>query len=257
MILLLWGFLRKKKNALARLFCCNIGDFPIKYLGVPLHFSKLKREDIQPVVDKLMKRIAGWKGKLLSTAGKLTLLKSCLVSIPVYLISVIKFPKWAIECINSQMANFLWNDHEGKHKYHLSNWQSLALLKDYGGWGIPDLGCLNMSLLSSWINRYHLSGDVIWKKIIDHKYRTKRPNLFCCPVIGASPFWRGVLWASKAAQLGVRWKIGDGRSVRFWEDLWFGTCSIAILYWELYTIADQKKCHRGISLGWNRPQNLL
>ena len=126
-----------------------------------------------------MKIIAGWKGKLLSTAGKLTLLKSCLVSIPVYLICVIKFPKWAIECINSQMANFLWNDHEGKHKYHLSNWQSLAMPKDYGGWGIPDLGCLNMSLLSSWINRYHLSGDVIWKKIIDHKYRTKRPNLFC------------------------------------------------------------------------------
>ena len=59
-------------------------------------------------------------------------------------------------------------------------------------------------------------------------------------MIGASPFWRGVLWASKAAQLGVRWKIGDGRSVRFWEDLWFGTCSIAILYWELYTIADKK-----------------
>jgi hypothetical protein len=43
----------------ARLFCCNIGNFPIKYLGVPLHYTKLKREDIQPVVDKLIKRIAG------------------------------------------------------------------------------------------------------------------------------------------------------------------------------------------------------
>ena len=89
-------------------------------------FANLKREDIQPVVDKLIKRIAGWKGKLLSIAGKLTLLKSCLASIPIYLLSVIKFPKCAIENINSHMTNFLWNDQEGKHKYHLSNFQSLA-----------------------------------------------------------------------------------------------------------------------------------
>ena len=124
--LLTLGLDEDENNSLARLFCCNIGSFPIKYLGVPLHFSKLRREDIQPVVDKLINRIAGWRGKLLSTAGKLTLLKSCLASIPIYLLSVIKFPKWAIEKINSQMGNFLWNDSEGKHKYHLSNWLSVA-----------------------------------------------------------------------------------------------------------------------------------
>jgi len=119
--LLTLGLDENENNNFARLFCCKIGSFPIKYLGVPLHFSKLKREDIQPVVDKLIKRVAGWRGKLLSSAGKLTLLKSCLASIPIYLLYVIKFPKWAIESFNSQMGNFLWNDNEGKHKYHLSN----------------------------------------------------------------------------------------------------------------------------------------
>ena len=145
-----------EQNALARLFCCNISTFPIKYLGVPLHYSKLKREHIQPVIDKMIKRIAGWKGRLLSSAGKLTLLKSCLASIPVYLLSVIKFPKWAIEHINSQMANFLWHDAEGNYKYHLSNWQSLSQKKEHGGWGIPDMSNMNLCLLASWINRYHL-----------------------------------------------------------------------------------------------------
>ena len=91
----------------ARLFCCKVDSFPFTYLGVPLHHSKLRRVDIQPVVDKVIKRIAGWKGKLLSYGGKLTLLKSCLTSIPTYLMSIIKFPKWAIESINSQMAHFL------------------------------------------------------------------------------------------------------------------------------------------------------
>jgi hypothetical protein len=46
----------------------------------------------------------------MSHATRLALLKSCLASIPIYLMSVIKFLKWAIEAINSQMGNFLWND---------------------------------------------------------------------------------------------------------------------------------------------------
>ena len=48
--------------------------------------------------------------------------------------------------------------------YHLSNRYSLAQTKEHGGWGIPDIGNMNLCLLASWINRYHLSDAVIWKK---------------------------------------------------------------------------------------------
>ena len=75
---------------------CVLGDFPIKYLGIPLHFSKLRREDLQPLVDSLLKRLAGWRGKLLSSAAKRELVQSCLASIPVYLLTFFKFPKWAL-----------------------------------------------------------------------------------------------------------------------------------------------------------------
>lgn len=37
------------------IFGCSIGTigtFPIKYLGIPLHYNKLRREDIQPIMDK-------------------------------------------------------------------------------------------------------------------------------------------------------------------------------------------------------------
>ena len=40
----------------AELFNCDIGSFPIKYLGPPLHHCKLRREDLQPVIDKIIKR---------------------------------------------------------------------------------------------------------------------------------------------------------------------------------------------------------
>ena len=95
------------------------------------------------------------------------------------------------------MANFLWHDTEGKYKYHLSNWYSLAQTKKHGGWGIPDIGIMNLCLLASWINRYHISDEVIWKNIIDFKYNSN-PNVFCNPEISSSAFWKGVLWAYKS-----------------------------------------------------------
>ena len=84
---------------------CRIGSFPIKYLGIPLHYNKLRTKDIQPLVDKIMKRMEGWRGKLLSYAGRILLIKTCLASIPVYLLSFFKFPKWALDLINNQMAH--------------------------------------------------------------------------------------------------------------------------------------------------------
>lgn len=115
---------------------CKVGNFPIKYLGIPLHYDKLRREDIQPLIDKIIKRIAkdiqppiykiikriaGWRGKMLSYKGRLILIQASLASIPVYLLSFFKFPKWTIELINTQKANSLWNDFEGHRKIHLAN----------------------------------------------------------------------------------------------------------------------------------------
>jgi hypothetical protein len=68
----------EESQSYSQIYCCRLGTFPFTYLGVPLHYGKLKREDIQPIVDKIIKRIAGWKGKLLSYGARLTLLRTCL-----------------------------------------------------------------------------------------------------------------------------------------------------------------------------------
>ena len=60
----------------------------MKYLGVPLHHSRLRKEDLQPVIDKLIKKAASWRGRLMSHAAKLELVRSVLASIPIYLLIV-------------------------------------------------------------------------------------------------------------------------------------------------------------------------
>jgi hypothetical protein len=55
-------------------------------------------------------------------SARFVLIKTCLASIPVYILSFLKFPKWAIQLLNYHMANCLWNDDsEGNSKYQLVN----------------------------------------------------------------------------------------------------------------------------------------
>lgn len=143
-------------NIMTSIFGCPVGTFPIKYLGIPLHHEKLCREDLQPLVDKIVKRIAGWRGKLLSYAGRIVLIRTCLTSIPIYLMSFFKFPKWALDIINSHMACCLWNDFEGHGKIHLAKWRMVCMDKKYGGLGILNIRDLNRVLLGSWVKRFIL-----------------------------------------------------------------------------------------------------
>lgn len=191
------------------------------------------------MVDKIIKRIAGWKGKLLSYAGRLVLIKTCLSSIPVYLMSFFKFPKWALELINSHLANFLWNDFEGHGKIHLANWDMVCMQKEHGGLRVPNLRDLNMVLLGSWIKRFLKGENKLWYEIVKEKYTRNAVNIFCLPHAPSSQFWKGIIWAVKALKFGYRWQIGDGVKIRFWEDIWFRNSPLAVQFWDLYCICDQ------------------
>lgn len=222
------------------IFQCKSGRFPIKYLGLPLHFDKLRREDLQPLVDSLLSRMAGWRGKLLSSEARRLLIQTVLASIPVYMLSFFKFPKWALKLINTQLTNCLWSDEDGNRKIHLANWPSVCMKKEFGGLGIPNLQDLNLCLLGSWVKRYINGEGSLWRKIIDAKYDTKSPNILCCQDPHPSLFWKGVMWATQAVKMGYRWKVGDGKSIKFWEDVWFGTSPLSILYWDIYSVSNQQ-----------------
>jgi hypothetical protein len=76
----------------------------------------LRKEDLQPVVAKVIRKAGRWGGKLLSYKAKIISIKSCIATTPNYLLSVINFPKWALSLINSQIAHFMWGNYDGQHK---------------------------------------------------------------------------------------------------------------------------------------------
>jgi hypothetical protein len=90
-----------KSIEFSNMFNYAIGNCPIKYLGVPVVGSRLHVADWLSIVEKLMKRLDGWKGSALSLGGRLTLIHSCLSNLPIYTMLMYWFPMSPLEKCSS------------------------------------------------------------------------------------------------------------------------------------------------------------
>jgi hypothetical protein len=48
------------------------------------------------------------------------------------------------------------------------------------------------------------------------------------------------MWASKAVKFRYKWQVGNGKSIKFWEDIWFGNSTLATQFWDLYFVSNQQ-----------------
>jgi len=69
------------------LFVRKSGDFPTRYLGIPIHFRQLRNDGWRKVEERFERQLSSWKGKHLSIGGRLTLINSVLSSLPMYMMS--------------------------------------------------------------------------------------------------------------------------------------------------------------------------
>lgn len=88
------------------IFNCQIGQFPIKYLGVPVSPSRLQVSDWLPLVEKSSKRLDVWKDGNLSIAGRTTLISSSLNNSPIYHMSIYLLPKTTVKKLNKIRRTF-------------------------------------------------------------------------------------------------------------------------------------------------------
>ena len=82
-----FGEARGSLHTYMELFGCKQGDFPMKYLGIPIQYKKLRNSDWRVIEEHVEKRLSSWKGKHLSIGGRLTLINSVLSSLPMYMMS--------------------------------------------------------------------------------------------------------------------------------------------------------------------------
>ena len=84
----------------AELFGCEQGQFPIRYLGIPIHYRRLTNAEWKHVEERFEARLASWRAKLLSLGGRLVLINSVLINMVLYMISFFQLPKGVLKKID-------------------------------------------------------------------------------------------------------------------------------------------------------------
>ncbi|WVZ71809.1 LOW QUALITY PROTEIN: hypothetical protein U9M48_020345 [Paspalum notatum var. saurae] len=187
----------------------ELGSFPFRYLGLPLHYRKLGNSDWKHIEERFEQRLSGWKGKLLSVGGRLVLINSVLSSLPMFMLSFFAIPKGVLKKLEYYRSRFFWQNDQHKKKYHLIKWDQIRQPKEQGG--IIDLEVQNKCLLSKWLFKL-ANEDGIWQHLIRNKYLKSKP-------LGS----------------GIK-KTG----VRFWKDTWCGNQPLKLSYPSLFGIARKK-----------------
>lgn len=62
----------------------KVASWPTSYLGLPLGDKSRSKSKWDQIIEKCASRLAPWRGKFLSRGGKLTLIQSVLLSLPLY-----------------------------------------------------------------------------------------------------------------------------------------------------------------------------
>jgi len=88
---------------------CNIMKTPFNYLGVTVGGNHKRCVFWEGVLNKLRSMLISWKGKFLSLASKICLIKSVLTSLPLFYISFFCMPTIVVKEVKKIRKSFLWD----------------------------------------------------------------------------------------------------------------------------------------------------
>jgi hypothetical protein len=151
------------------------------------------------VEEKFGKKIAGWKGNMLSIGDRVTLVNACLSSIALYMLSFLEAPKGFINKADMHRKIMVWQEIDGRKRYHLVNWHTMCLPKDCGGLGVLDLTTMNKSLLCKWLWKLE-NNEGTWQQLLLRKYLQNQVLANATVGQGCSHFWQGLMYVNPIFQ---------------------------------------------------------
>ncbi|GKC12361.1 RNA-directed DNA polymerase, eukaryota, reverse transcriptase zinc-binding domain protein [Tanacetum coccineum] len=122
---------------------CSASNLPFSYLGLPIGSNMNRISNWNSLIDRFKNRLSGWKANMLSSGGRLTLIKSVLGSLGIYYFSIFKVPEAVLKVLESLHALFFW-----------------------GTTGVGSLKSFNNSLLLKWRWRLLNNPSALWVKVL-------------------------------------------------------------------------------------------
>ena len=137
------------------------------------------------IKDQVGKKIAGWKGKLLSSARREILIKAVAQATPTYTMSCFKLPESFCRELNAMMSSFWWGKKDKERKMAWVAWEKLCMPKEDGGMGFRDLRAFNLAFLAKQGWRLQQNANSLVHRLFKARYFADRP--FKEAVLGKRP----------------------------------------------------------------------
>ncbi|CAA7018071.1 unnamed protein product [Microthlaspi erraticum] len=191
-----------------------------KYLGLPEHFGRRKKDLFTAIVDRIRQKAASWSSRRLSIAGKLVMLKSVLSAMPTYTMSCFKLPQSLCKRIQSALTRFWWDSSPENKRLGWVALNKMAKPKFLGGLGFKDINMFNDALLAKLSWRILNKPECLLARILKGKYFRRSSFLESTIPTTASHGWRSIHIGKELLTSNLGWVIGDGQSIRVWQDPW-------------------------------------
>ena len=154
--------------------------------------------------------------------GRLTLVDSCISSLPTYVMRTLRIPITVIDAIDRARKDALWrgNDTNAKRK-PLIAWEKVTTPKENGGLGVIDLKVQNQAPLMKFLHKFFNKKDIPWVLLIWETYfnngrapqATTEKGLF---------WWKDIFRLIDHYRGIASPRIGDGSTFMLWNDVWNG-----------------------------------
>lgn len=194
-----------------------------KYLGMPVLRKRINKDTFGEILERVSTRLSGWKGLMLSLAGRMTLTKVVLSSIPIHSMSTIALPKATLDGLDRISRSFLWGSTNEKKRQHLISWKRVCRTKQEGGLGIRSARMMNKALLAKVAWRLLNDKEGMWAKVLQSKYKIKEIRDPSWTVVKGtwSSTWKSIsIGLQEVVIPGLSWVVGDGQDIKFWTDKW-------------------------------------
>jgi hypothetical protein len=127
-----FGEAKTQEHQYAQLFGCRKGDYPFRYLGLPMHYRKLSMVDWNIMKNKFEKKLSSCKGKYMSVGGRLVLINSVLTSLAMFMMSFFRSQEVFWKKIDYYRSRFFLQGDDNKKKYRLTEWSIICQPREVG-----------------------------------------------------------------------------------------------------------------------------
>ena len=125
-------------------------------------FAKIK--------DQVAKKLAGWKGKLLSIGGREILIKAITQAVPTYTMSCFQLPKIWCKDLENMKRNFWWGQRDDENKIAWVSWKKMCKSKFHGRMGFRNIQAFNLAMLAKQGWRILTNPNSLMARVFKAKY---------------------------------------------------------------------------------------